>query len=218
MYLSFSTEPKRKRRGRLKDLNMKKTFYLSLPAIALAAAGAFCLLFIAGCQETVKKGKPVEVIIDDGNGVFPRELVGRWIGDTQGWEIVFEPNGTISSVVIPLGGVTVYPGKTTIVPMIRGGRGVYKAGQWTVQYSYASRELAVDIVIDYYNIRTGNESIKGSLNEYLTGKVELGGWTADWITNPIYIVNTPVYRNHLLPMDVNESDLGTVIFLKVAPK
>ncbi|MHC4098864.1 MAG: hypothetical protein ACYSU3_22755 [Planctomycetota bacterium] len=56
----------------------------------------FCGLSVfqlGGCQGPKSD---VDVIIE-GSGEFPEFLVGGWKADKDGWEFVFEPDGTISN-------------------------------------------------------------------------------------------------------------------------
>ena len=174
---------------------------------------AVVLLGFVGCQSTNKR---VEVIIEDG-GQFPEFLVGTWKANKGGWEIVFEPDGTISSAVIPLGRTKVAPGQTTVVPMKLGGKGVYKAGNWLVQYSPVSRELTVEIVIESFRAQIGPSAVKGSTRDYLTGTVSEDGklWDVAWLSVPKYIVDIPERRNQELPIDPYYNEAKTVLFEKV---
>ena len=108
---------------------------------------AGCAVFLSGlasCQKPAQTTPPVgsvEVIIE-GGGEFPQFLVGIWQVDKHGWEIVFEPDGTISSAIHTIGGVGVKPGQVTT-----GGKSVFEAGKWLVKYTPESRELLVQIVL-----------------------------------------------------------------------
>jgi len=76
--------------------------------LVVLAGCAVILLGLAGCQNTGGGDRgvgpaptrgDVEVIIE-GGGEFPEFLVGTWKDEKRGWEFVFEPDGTISSVVM----------------------------------------------------------------------------------------------------------------------
>ncbi|OHB57341.1 MAG: hypothetical protein A2Y12_09530 [Planctomycetes bacterium GWF2_42_9] len=178
---------------------------------------------IFGCQkklvdektrsENLRSEKKTKVIVD-GNGIFPKELAGLWIGDAQGWRIRFTQTGDINSVVLPLGKVTISPGETKNIELYNGGKGIFKAGEWTTEYSYKLNELAVEIVINYFKVQLGKSILEGSVKEYLIGKTELGGWVTSWASDPNYIVCTSEYKNYRLPIDFNQPPTK-VIFTKI---
>ena len=164
-----------------------------------------CIVFLlgfAGCQKSAKTTPPVdgvEVVVEDGSE-FPEFLAGTWEADKGGWEITFEPDGRLSSAVITMGRVKVEPGKKTVIPMKKGGTGVYEPGEWLAQYSPANRELVVKIVIERYRLEMGDDVLSGNLKDIFAGKVSEDGryWLAEWFSYPEYIVNTDVFKNHSL--------------------
>ena len=171
---------------------------------------------LSGCRKPAQTTPPVsgvEVIID-GGGEFPEFLVGIWKADKHGWEIVFEPDGTISSVVISLGRVRIKPGQVTEVPMEPGGRGVFEAGQWTVQYSPDDRELAVEIVVDDFHIDMGSRGLKGHGSDWFVGPVseDWQMWQVEWFTFPEYIMLAPEPVKP--PFVPNNIAAGTLVFRK----
>lgn len=183
---------------------MKKIFIVSI-----------CSLFIFlhfGCES--KSG--VEVIID-GDEQFPEYLVGRWKADKGGWEIVFEPDGKISSVVVSLGRVRIKPGEITKTQMVLGGEGFFKPGKWTVQYSQERRELVVEIVIEHFRVELGDNVVQGKTRDYFIGSVSADGqlWWADRYKFPEYVVDTKKHPNLKLPFDPNDSSRESLIFQKV---
>ncbi len=127
--------------------------------VILLVCSAFMFL-LCGCQNPARSDDAMEVIIEGGES-FPDFLVGTWRADEGGWEFVFEPDGTISSAVISLGRVRLKPGQVTTVPMQLGGKGVFKPGPWTVQYSYEQRQLIVDIKIEDFRAELGEGVVKG---------------------------------------------------------
>ena len=180
-----------------------------------------CFLIMVGCQKSSISTVPVnksgvDVIIEDG-GQFPEFLVGKWKGDKQDWELVFEPDGAISSVVIALGRFRITPGEITTVPMKMGGKSILEPGLWTVQYSPDSRELTVEIVLEKFHIEMDKNLIEGSSADIFTGLVSKSGkeWKAEWFNIPKYIVNTDRHKNYELPIDPNGIVKGMVIFEKI---
>lgn len=167
---------------------------------------------IAGCQNA---DSGVNVTIE-GGGEFPKSLVGRWKADKNRWEFVFEPDGTISSAVIDSGFITVIPSKgVATIPTRMGGKAVYKLGQWTVQYSPKTRELAVEIVVDHLHIDMGPDWLEGTTRDWFVGTVseDWQEWQARWISFPKYIAYTPEPGE--LPVDPNDT-ITELLFIKVA--
>lgn len=170
-------------------------------------------LLLGGCQGSGRDKRAVEVIIE-GGGEFPQFLVGRWKAENGRWEFVFEPDGTISSVVISLGRVRIKPGQVTTVPMRGGGKGVFKAGQWMVQYSPDDRELAVEVVVDYFHLDMGSRGLEGHRTDWFVGPVSEDWqiWEAEWFTFPKYIILKPEPVE--FPLDPNNNPVGTLVFRK----
>jgi len=178
----------------------------------LVLAGCAILLSgLAGCQ---KADKAVKVIVEEG-GQFPESLAGTWKADDHGWEFVFEPDGTISSAVIDDGMVRVTPGeKVATTPLRDGCKGVYKLGQWTAQYSSKNRELALEVVVDYFHLDMKTFGLKGNITDWLVGPVSADWemWEAEWFTFPKYIALTPEPGE--LPCDPNNNPIAVLVFRK----
>jgi len=182
-------------------------------ALLLVCSLFTCLLH--GCQSPAWKKSGVEVVID-GDGQFPDFLVGRWTADTGGWEIVFEPNGTISSAVVSLGRVRMRPGQVTTVPMQLGGKGVFEPGPWVVQYSHEQRELIVEIAIDRFRVELGKSVLHGKTRDIFVGSISADGrlWWAERFSFPEYVADTKKYHNHRLIVDPNDAPHEGVLFQK----
>jgi len=175
------------------------------------------LLLIAGCGAAVSNKSGVEVIID-GQGEFPKALAGIWKADRDGWEIVFEPDGRISSAVITLGKMRITPEHSTTVPMKMDRRSVLEPGLWTVQYTPENRELAVEIVVEKFHLEMGTGVLEGNSKDLFIGTVSEDGreWVAEWLSYPEYFVTAGKYKNHKLAVDHDtEADKGTVIFTRI---
>ena len=176
----------------------------------------FVLLVSAGCQTPGLPANNVDVVID-GDGQFPEFLVGRWQADEGGWEIVFEPDGSISSAVHSMGKTSLRPGQTTEVPTKKGGKAVYKTGKWTVQYAQDGN-LAVEIVLEYFSIQMGPSALKGSITDSLIGPVfeENETWTPFWSTYPEYKVFSEEFpEGKELPLGPDDHDVGALTFTKI---
>ena len=180
----------------------------------------FCSLSVlscSGCYSSAENPPAVEVIID-GGGQFPDFLVGTWKANSGGWEIVFEPNGAISSAVISLGRVRMKPGQVTTVPMKLGGKGVFEAGPWAVQYSPERRELVVEIAIASFRVELGGSVVKGRTLNIFAGSVSADGrsWWANRFSFPEYVADTKKYRDHKLTVETNDNPPEGLLFQKVS--
>jgi len=182
--------------------------------LSLLLVCIFSFLLLNGCLNTAAN-KNVEVKVD-GNGQFPASLAGRWETENGGWQIVLEPDGKISSAVVSLGRVTLVPGKVTTIPMEMGGKGFFKPGLWTVQYSRQQRELIIEIAIDSFRIELGENIVKGKTRDFFIGNVSKDGtlWWAQRFSYPEYTVDTDKFRNYLLPVDPNENPKESLLFQK----
>ena len=176
----------------------------------------FLIFQSGGCQSPLGRKGGVEVIVD-GDGQFPKFLVGTWRADKGGWEIVFEPDGKISSAVVSLGRVRMKPGRVTKTQMVLGGEGLFRPGKWTVQYSPDRRELGVVISIEHFRVEMGENVVQGKTRDFFIGSVSSDGrlWWADRYKFPEYIVDTKKYPNYRLPFDPNDSPRESLLFQKV---
>lgn len=188
---------------------MKQSVFLLLCGLSVLLHG--------GCRRSVQSQPAVEVTIK-GDGQFPEFLVGTWKADKGGWEIVFEPSGTISSAVVSLGRVRIKPGQTTTVPMKLGGKGVFEAGPWAVEYSPERRELTVEIAIASFRAELGDSVVKGRRLDVFTGSISADGrsWWANHFSFPEYVADTKKYRDHKLIVDPNDNPPEELLFQKVS--
>ena len=171
---------------------------------------------IAGCPPRIDDLPTVEVLVEGGRQ-FPEDLAGVWKADSGGWEIVIEPNGTISSAVVSLGRVRLKPARETVVPMKMGGKGVFQAGRWAVHYSHERRELTVEITIESFRVELGESVVKGQTMDLFFGTVSPDGksWWARRFSFPQYVADTKKYRNHKLVVDPNETPPEDLLFQRV---
>lgn len=171
-------------------------------------------LMLSGCEGPARTKSGVTVIID-GNEPFPQALAGRW-KDTEGrgWEFVFEPDGTISSAVIDSNFMAVEPAKRVAQKPMLVGKAIYKLGQWLVQYKPKTRELGVEVVVDFFHVDFGKTWLEGNSTDWFVGTVseDYQTWQAEWVSAPKYIAYTP--KPGELPVDPNDT-ITELLFKKV---
>ena len=149
-----------------------------------------CMAALSGCQKALQgRGSLSDpnttdvVVAVRGVPTFPKELAGRWkdAGDS-GWEIVFEKDGYISSVVINFVQTAMKPGEKTEYGTRYGGRGIFEPGKWKVSYDHDHRELAVEVVVRHFYQDMGKTAVEGSIHDFLMGTVSDDGetWTVEW--------------------------------------
>jgi len=177
---------------------------------------AVILSGILGCQSAGTPAGGIEVIVD-GNDQFPPFLVGKWWAENEWLEIIFEPDGSISSATTPVGWTVLRPGHNTITPMKDGSKTVYTPGDWLVHYSPEDRELTVEIVLGYFRVPMGPTIlIEGRSTDIFAGPVSEDGtrWKAQWFSESRFLINTNKYKNH----ELTEGPLlkKTIVFKKVA--
>jgi hypothetical protein len=202
---------------------MKQLFVLAGCAIFLSGflgcqnAGNGDRVIIKGAQNA---GNAVQVTIE-GGGRFPKSLVGTWKADKQGWEFVFRPDGTISSAVIDRGVVRVTPSdKVVTIPLDGENEGIYRLGQWTVQYSPDSRELAVKVVVDYFHLYKTPWGMKGNSTDWFVGPVSEDSqtWKAEWFSFSKVIAFAEDEDDLVFKQDPNENPIDILVFRKQEEK
>ena len=176
----------------------------------------FSVCQISGCQSPAGNKSGVEVIIE-GGGEFAEFLVGVWRADKDGWEFVFEPDGTISSAVISLGRVRMKPGEVTTVPMKMGGKGIYEPGEWVVHYFPAGRELVVRISLKNFYAKLGEDVLEGKSTDIFAGPILQDDkvWQVNWTSFPDYIIHTAEHPDFRISEDPDYGLSKTLIFEKV---
>jgi len=181
--------------------------------LLVLAGFAVLLSGLAGCQDP---NKGIEVIIE-GGGEFPEFLVGKWRADRDGWEFVFEPDGTISSAVISLGRVRMKPGEITTVPMKMGGKGVFEPDEWMVHYAPVGRELMVKISLKNFYVELGKGALEGKSTDIFAGPISQDGkvWQVDWTSFPDYTAHTAEHPNFNLSERTDSGITKSLVFEKV---
>jgi hypothetical protein len=145
----------------------------------------------SGCQDLGRSKSGVEVIIK-GGGQFPSSLAGTWKANGKYWEITFEPNGVISSVVIPLASAKIRPGEITRVQARKGEPSIFEPGNIEVCFDPRDNELSVDIKIKRVYLDIGSIA-EGPCEYFIVGNILEDGktWQADEFTSLNLAVLTP---------------------------
>ncbi|MBN2137730.1 MAG: hypothetical protein JW720_07980 [Sedimentisphaerales bacterium] len=187
---------------------MQKLIIVMLISVIVCSTG--CRPNIAGDPKALK------VVVSEG-GEFPDFLVGVWKCEQYGWEFNFEPDGTVSSVVISLGRVRIKPGEVTEVPMIKGGKGVFTPGEWSVYYTPATRELTANLSLNHLSIVVGDNLLEGKNRDVFLGQISEDGMTWDtvWTSFPDYIASTPENPDFKMREDPNFGIQYNATFEKV---
>jgi len=178
------------------------------------------LLGLAGCQNT----GGVKVIVEGGEE-FPESLAGTWKADKSKWQLVFEPDGRITSAVVGLGWTKMTPGKATTFPTRFGGKGIFEPGLWTVQYDHRNCELSVELVIEHFYQDLGTYAMEGTATDLLVGPISQDGriWEPDLFSTEKFIAhipdpNQPGSRKIQEFSNVTEPEFRkTLVFSKVEP-
>lgn len=184
--------------------------------IAFILAMTFLGIYCNGCSNdyTLKRNNIDVVAI--GSKEFPKELVGNWVSDQAGWGISVEIDGTIKSIVHPLGHCYIEPGKENTYPLIDSGKGLMIPGKWTLQYTKKNRELVIEIVIDHFSWTKGPQQLEGNSRDVLYGIVsdDYKTWRVTWDAFPEYHVRTESVNDVILPVDESLIEQGTFVFDK----
>lgn len=173
---------------------------------------------IGGCGHTQNKpAAPVTVSTQD-QSPFPAGLAGHWKSDRHGWEFVIEPDGRISSAVISLGRVQVYPGRTTTVATVTGEQAVFTPGPWAIDYDPATRMLVVKITMSHVRVPMGPQTLEGSSTDVFSGVVSptMDAWQTQWTAFTDYKAQTGENKSVELSTDKTYGDAQPLLFTKVA--
>ena len=144
----------------------------------LLICGLCVLLQFAGCRRSADNSRGAGVI-NGSRGQFPAFLVGRWDSEEGGWKVVFEADGTISSVGIPITQGKLIPNQTTVVEMDNGIKDTFKLRDCIASYRPQTRELTVSIDVEYFRVAN---LFEGGGNDVFVGTVSADGltWEANW--------------------------------------
>ncbi|MHC4742192.1 MAG: hypothetical protein ACYS8Z_09785 [Planctomycetota bacterium] len=147
---------------------------------------------------------------EEGQVMLPADIAGTWQARGNPWKIALNPDGTVSSAYIDMGGVEVAPNKTTRVEMKDGQFSTYKAGDCIVEYTPESRDLYVRVEIEDMHIVYLDNVIDGNSVDRFVGPVSEDGkvWSTDWIKVFDY--------GPRFPQDANDITPEPLVFDKIA--
>ncbi|MBN2020118.1 MAG: hypothetical protein JW749_07830 [Sedimentisphaerales bacterium] len=170
-----------------------------------------CCVFIwscGGCQKPASENN-TQMVSGHQTNKIPSEIAGTWQMRDGVWQMTIEPNGVVSSAVIPLMQCTIRPHQTTHVPMKDGNVSDFTGGDLFAEYDSTVRELSVYIelknfLIRFFEIRTGGNQLDSFI-----GPVSEDGlvWKPGWI-------NVFDYGPEF-PMDANIIEPAPCVFDKV---
>jgi hypothetical protein len=194
---------------------MKKIWFTLVCLSALLAV-------ISGCsrkdeEKSATAGKSGVEVTVKGGGKFPEFLAGTWESETQTdqgsaqWQFVFTSDGRISSVIDSWQEV-LHANQTTDFNM-PDGKSYITAGEFSIEYRPAQRELAVRIDLKDIHIFLPGLLVDANSSDYFTGPVSEDGntWTAE---------RMGIFSFSDQPMDPNDirPDEDLVVFKKVQPQ
>ena len=185
--------------------------------IGLAVVTCLASLCLSSCAPSERiLGKNMQVVVE-GGGQFPAALAGRWQADQDGWQLVIDSNGRISSAVISFGRVEVTPGQITTAPALSGGKATFVPGQWVVNYAPDTRVLTIKIAMDHLHVETGENVIDGRSTDIFIGRVDAGEglWPVQWTTFSHYTARTTAKPSTEISTDPDKGETKPLIFRKV---
>ena len=138
-----------------------------------------CLLALVSCQKD-----DLDVWDVEPSERFPEFLVGRWKAEMYNWEMEFDADGRVSSLVHYMWGVSIDmadgayyldgPDEDTYAMMLMG--------PCEVRYDSSTRRLRARIIMDRYEIKTPGGMLEGWLRDFFDGPVSEDGkvWSTSW--------------------------------------
>jgi len=175
-------------------------------------------LSLIGCQQSEQQA---DTSVAE-NVEFPRFIVGTWKAQGENsWELTFDPDGNVSSVVINMGKVMLEPGKTTYIPMKEGGESSYEPGGFVASYDKSQKELTVRISVKHSYIELVGGIVEGSSEDVFSGAFTEDGktWNVTWTSFPKYIARTEDKAEINLSKNVTEEGVTTsLVFEKEVKK
>jgi hypothetical protein len=144
---------------------------------------AGCIVVLAGLAGCKKADRGVEVIVESGDE-FPEFLAGTWKADKHNWQVRFEGDGRISSIVHVIWPkpIDVDEGGLYVEGPEEGMYAMFVTGPCEAEYDENTRELSVKIILEHYDMKLPRINLEGKSRDYFTGFVSEDGntWKAGW--------------------------------------
>jgi hypothetical protein len=157
--------------------------------LTLSAACIFAVFGLGGCQS---------------KAVLPPEVAGTWKARDRLWKITLLPDGTVHSVLIPLGLAEVGPNQALHFEMKDGSISTVKAGNCTADYNPKTRELFVKVDVEHIEIRFEDQLLEGHSENIFFGVVSEDGklWETEFLEVFDYGPRFPQDANDIIPEPV----------------
>lgn len=164
---------------------------------------------VGGCSKPAIGSKTERQVVGQSAEAFPSFAAGTWQQRDGVWKIVVEPNGVVSSIILPLGTVVVRPNRTSELKMKDGSVSTIVGGDFVSECEPTTRELQVYIETKEIHIRFLDHRMNGNRLDSFCGPVSEDGkvWEPNWIEIFDY--------GPEMPQDVNEIYPEPIIFDKV---
>jgi hypothetical protein len=182
--------------------------------ISIVAAFAIVFIWMAGgCAPFGDVGNQESKVAALAKRIkpVPDFVAGTWVerGEDATWRMVIEPNGIVSSAVLPLVSAVGKPYQTTKVKMIDNSFSTFTGGDMFAEYTPETRELFVFIEVNKFLIRVYDVRTRGGHNIYrFTGPVSEDG--KEWRPDNVNILD----YGPELPIDYNIIESTPLIFDK----
>ncbi len=158
--------------------NLQYTIYNF--AVVCLLPSVFCLF--SGCTQVASPTK------ETGIKNFPPSMVGTWLyqfglDETQKWKITFNPDGTITDIYhYVFGPMSVEEGGIYKDGPDEGTYMVATLGPLESSYDPVADAVRAEIVIDGYEMKFVEGSLKGRIIDNLIGTVTKDGtiWEVEW--------------------------------------
>jgi hypothetical protein len=171
-----------------------------------------------GCRTPSAASQDEQTVVVEGGGRLPSALAGTWRADRDGWELVIEPDGEISSAVISLGRVRITPGKSETLPTQGGGTGYFEPGPWTVHYDPQTKNLTVKLVMSHVQVQMAEAVLEGTGTETFSGPISPADnvWQVQWTNFSDYRLMMPDGSVSQLATDETYGETHPLTFERVS--
>lgn len=144
---------------------------------------AGCVIVLAGLVGCQKAKRVLEAGVDSG-GEFPEFLAGTWKADKHNWQISFEGDGSVSSIVhvVLAQPIDLEEGGLFAEGPDEGMYAMFVMGPCEAEYDKNTSELSVKIILEHYEIKLPKVQLEGKSHDYFQGPVSEDGktWKAGW--------------------------------------